>query len=38
LNKDPLLKKNFNAFFKEEVSMTREQKYNEIVEKNQKKM
>ena len=33
MNKDPLLNKLYNAFFNEEVSMTREQKYNEIMEK-----
>jgi hypothetical protein len=32
LNKDPLLNKLYNEFSKEEVSMTREQKYNEIIE------
>ena len=32
MNKDPLLNKLYNEFFKEEVSMTREQKYNEIIE------
>ena len=31
LNKDPLLNKLYNEFFKEEVLMTREQKYNEII-------
>jgi hypothetical protein len=33
LNKDPLLNNLYNAFFQEAVSMTREQKYNEIMEK-----
>ena len=32
MKKDPLLNKLYNEFFKEEVSMTREQKYNEIIE------
>ena len=33
LIKDPLLNNLYNAFFQEAVSMTREQKYNEIMEK-----
>ena len=33
MNKDPLLNNLYNAFFQEAVSMTREQKYNEIMEK-----
>jgi len=32
LNTDPLLNKLYNEFFKKEVLMTREQKYNEIIE------